>query len=268
MSSVVPSDSDTSNDLTGLEDVEASDLVMPRLTIDHDTGEFVDSLSGERYETVSGIVLGLTKQRVLWPPEMGDTNDPPLCRSYDFQSGHPGEQFPWEAAGFDPNDTDDETLPCTACALKEWGSHPNRDIQWCAEQHVYPIVMDGGPVLFTVQRSGIKSSRSYLSSFARNRTPLYTAQTTLKLSGNRRGKVSYYVPMFTKGEASDHERWPEYASMYRSIRAFLQTPRTPDGEGPATSSRTSTSSSSTSVDETPSADGGDRGLADDDDLPF
>ncbi len=281
--SVVPSSTNTpafdDDDLTGLEDVEATDLALPRLSIDHDDGQFVDSLSGERHDQITGVILGLVKQRVLWPPEMGEENAPPLCRSYDFHHGRPGEKFPWQASGFDSDEFDgqdatDTVLPCAACRLKEWGSHPQRDTPWCAEQHVYPIVMESGPALLTVQRSGMKSSRAYLSSFARTKTPLYTALTTLKLSGNRRGKVNYYVPTFAKTGPSNQDDWPEYASTYRSIRDFLQTPRTRDDDPTsATSSPGSPTSSPKASTESP---GGDpptpsapaEGLGDDDDLPF
>lgn len=265
-------------DLTGLEDVETTDLVMPRLSIDHDTGEIVDSLSGERHEKLTVVPLGLVKQRVLWPPEMGEENAPPLCRSYDFHEGRPGERFPWRDSGFDPNefngqDANDVVLPCAACPLKEWGSHPNRDIQWCAEQHVYPLMVPSGdsfaPALFTVQRSGIKSSRAYLSSFARAKTPLYTAFMNLSLTGNRRGKVSYYVPKFAKGQPTDTDDWAEYAHTYRSIRDFLQTPRTRDDEGTSSSvSPGSSSNSTTSSSKPPPSTGATDNLGDDDELPF
>lgn len=223
-----------SDDMSGLEDFDQSDMVMPTVKIDHPTGSFVDGLSNQTYKELDCVVLGLVKQRVLWHPDVDDSKDPPLCRSLDFQIGRPRvEVFPWEPSGFASAVGAPEegmTLPCASCQLKDWGTHPKQDVPWCSEQHTYVVLMrtedgDDVPGVVTFQRSGIKPSKTYLTSFARSKTPIFTVRTHIKLEMNKRGTVTYSVPKFTRGAATDQSEWAGYSENYRSIREFLQTPR-------------------------------------------
>lgn len=260
----------------GLEDFDQNDLVMPMLRIKHDDGVIEDNLSGQTYEKMSVIMLGLIKQRVLWDAEVKEDSHP-LCKSYDFTVGHPDvKEFPWKESGFTRIEDENATLPCADCQLKEWGSHPQREAPWCSEQHTFALLMPVGddgwsPALFTVQRSAIKASKTYLTSFARAKKPLYTVTTNLSLEVRKRGTVTFAVPRFVQGEATDQADWPDYASQYRFIREFVQTPRSRDEEGepsegapPAGSAAAPAAAASTAA---PAASGGSAPV-DDDDLPF
>lgn len=248
---------------TGLEDFETTDMVMPRLSIDHGEAVFVDNLTGERHEKMHVVMLGLIKQRILWDDEVKE-GDKPLCKSFDFRNGHPNEAtFPWSAAGFDKDDAGDGTLPCDACALKEWGSHPKRDTPWCSEQHTFPLLQDIGdsnfaaPAILSFQRSAIKASKSYLTGFARSKTPLYTVVTEISLNAQKRGSVNYATPSFARVGPTESDAWAEYAQHYRTIREFITTPppAEDDADTPAASAGTSDNKSA-------AAD------TDEDDLPF
>lgn len=225
-SSSVPATPD--GGVLGLEDVAASDLVMPTLRIDHREGVYVNQLTDEKFAELDVILLGLVKQRVLWSAEIADAGlkERPLCRSYNFSEGHPqAEKFPWEASGF----TEQEgTLPCASCKLKEWGTHPTRGAPWCSEQHTFGMLLeDNGefsPILFSVQRSGIKESRTYVSAFHNAHTPMFTVRTKMTLESRKKGSNPYSVPHFSRGAATEESDYPNFANMYRSIREFLQTP--------------------------------------------
>ena len=230
----------------GLEDFDTStDAVMPRLTINHPEAKFVDNLSGQEFDSLEVILLGLVKGRILWDSEV-EEGDTPLCKSLNFNEGRPDEdRFPWKQSGFDKNalvvpaGTSELLLPCSACGLKEWGSAPNGKTPWCSEQHTFPLLMkvgDGGwaPALFTTQRTGIKPSKTYLTSFARTKTPLYTVTTKLSLQAQKRGTVNYAVPIFVQGEPTEQSEWPYYAQQYRQIRDFLHTPPVRDEDAEAT----------------------------------
>lgn len=215
----------------GLEDMDSSDLVMPRLKIDHSTGVFEDNLSGTQYDKIEVILLGLIKQRILWSPEPSGDNDKPLCKSFDFHRGIPGDGFPVKASGFDANEAESGELPCADCKLKDWGSHPNRDTPWCSEQYTFALLLPmsdddptGAPALLSVQRSAIKPSKQYLTAFARSKNPLYTVHTEISLDQRRRGSVDYAVPKFIRRGATDESLWPEFAHQYRMIRDFVSTP--------------------------------------------
>lgn len=215
---------------TGLEDFDnATDAVMPRLSIVGPEAVFKDNLSGQKHERLTVILLGLVKGRILWDDDV-EEGEQPLCKSLDFHTGYPDlARFPLAESQFPAIAP---TLPCEQCNLKEWGTASNGKTPWCSEQHTYPLLMqvgdgpdDWAPALFTVQRTGIKPSRSYVTSFARTKTPLYTTTTELTLTGLKKGSVHYAVPNFVKGKPTPPEQWPYYAQTYRGIRDFLQTPR-------------------------------------------
>ena len=221
----------------GLEDFDPNDQTIPLIKLDHDTGMIVDGLSGQQFDRMELIAVGLVKQRVLWPAKMSEGDAAPLCKSYNFKIGNPDiQKFPWKASGF-AFDAERTQLPCDDCKLKDWGTHPSREIPWCSEQHTYAVLQNlrddvWAPALFTFQRSAIKPSNAYLTSFIRAKEPLYVCTTIITLDNRKRGNVDFVVPQFARGTATDREQWPFYASTYRNIREFVQTPRSStDDEG-------------------------------------
>jgi len=244
--SLVPSGPSTQPE--GLEDFAPSDRVVPTLRINHKESVVEDSLSGAKYSELTVVLLGLIKQRVLWPPDMGEEKEQPLCRSYNFTEGHPSppeekslvERFPWEAAGYGepPAGWEGIVLPCGSCKLKDWGTHPRREAPWCSEQHTFAMLLptDEGaliPVLFQIQRSALKPSKNYLSSFANAGQPLFTVFTKITLEARKRGSNDYSVPKFVRGQATPPDLHAGFSQTYRSIREYVQTPRAFSGEGAA-----------------------------------
>lgn len=164
-SAVVPYDEDFGN--LGLEDVEASDLVLPRINIDHDKGVFVNSLTKQEFPALTAVFLGLVKQRVMWPEKLED-GDKPRCKSPDFIHGFPrisdtvpySKKFPFEESNFNeanaqPVDLDPSAehpggwssngypvLPCGSCKFASWTKdRDNKSVPPpCSEQHTYPIL--------------------------------------------------------------------------------------------------------------------------------
>lgn len=227
---------------TGLEDMQASDAVIPRLTIAHKEGKFEDNLSGEQFGVVNLVILGLVKQRVLWSPTVDD-GDAPMCKSTDNITGFPNDdapkdkRFPWAKSGFDKNDYPEDSdglrnLPCSGCQLKEWGTHPNGKSPWCTEQWTLPVMYDGqdydgnfsgvySPAIFTLQRSGVKAIRAYLTNFQRTGQPAFVNIAQCKLEVNTRGDVTYSTPKFSRVGATDQGEWPSYATQFMQIREYL-----------------------------------------------
>lgn len=224
---------DDSGLMVGFEDFDSSDMVIPRMRLDHTEGVLVDTLSGETYTELELLLLGLVKQRILWPAEVTEEKSGPLCKSLNFSQGLPDHpKFPWAAAGFKPADyTEGTPLPCAGCQLKDWGSNPKNDTSWCAEQYTFALMVpssnaDGwSPALLTLQRSGLKSARAYMSAFARAGKPLFSSTTKLSLIPLKRGSVKYVVPQFVKGAPVPEDQWIEFADQARRIRTFVQTPR-------------------------------------------
>lgn len=240
-----PEDFDMDN--IGLEDIGPGDVSIPRLQIIHPEGKFKNSLSGEIYDSgLEVILLGLVKQRIMWDEDVQD-NDKPQCKSPDFNNGFPNVKedaperlkFPWGQSNFDFNDFPPErglnglpTLPCANCIFKDWNKGGWKQPP-CSEQHTFPILYssDGWetsqPALYTVQKTGIKPSRQYISSFAHSRTPMFTVFTRLGLTLQKRGTVTFSVPVFSRGGETDRNQWQEYANQTRAIREFVRQPPRP-----------------------------------------
>lgn len=247
--------------VVGLEGVDASDVILPRLSIVHAEGQFEENLAKVRFSELDCILLGLVKQRVFWHSQTDD-GDKPLCKSPDHTTGFPNlsedipakKRFPWDRSNFDPADfppgpNGQVALPCASCIFKEW-DQGDWDAPPCAEQHTYPLLYNATPeedfptwqpAILTFQKTGIKPSRAYLSGFVQQRKPLFTARTRIKLNVLKRGTVDYSVPEFSKSGATDDSMWPEYGEQYLQIAAFLrQPPRTDEEEVPATADNTNT----------------------------
>lgn len=253
----------------GLEDVDASDLSMPRININHDEARFVNSLTKMEYPSLTVIMLGLIKQRVMWPEKL-ETGDKPRCKSPDNVHGFPRigdsipntKKFPWGASNFEisqaqpvevpPSDEYPEgwksngypVLPCQSCRFAKWGRDEDgkNTPPPCSEQHTYPLLYMAGdaddpewtPAIFTVQRSAISNSRKFINGFAQARKPMFTQYTGLTLTMESRGTNEFAVPQFRLMGPSDRNSWGEYANSLRTVRTFLrQAPRAQEDDAPA-----------------------------------
>jgi len=240
-------------EIVGLEDVEATDLVIPRLRINHQEGIFEDPLTNTNYEDLNCVILGLVKQRIMWDDEVGE-GDKPLCKSPDHDHGFPqlsedlpkDKRFPWARSNFsadsfspDPELNGHIALPCSQCIFQLWDQGDWKQPP-CSEQHTYIIMFDPSgenddsglsPALITFQRTGIKPSRKYLSSFKQANQPMFVVRSTLSLQKLSRGSVTYSVPVFTRGDKTDSEMWGGFAQTVKGIRDFIrQPPRSADDE--------------------------------------
>lgn len=243
--------------VTGLEDFDESDLRLPRLSINHDEGGYIDSLNPENVmPEIQVIPLGLVKQRIMWPALMvDDDNSNPMCKSVDHKIGYPNttsteplELFPWDAAGWNPNQFPRDEhgriqLPCDSCRLKDWKSHPDGKKTWCSEQHaivlLYAPVEDGVTLqqepsmlaLFTAQRSSINASKAFFAGMFRQQKPAFAFKARWTLRKEQRGKNTYFTPLMTIVGKTEEARWPEYSAPYVEVRQFItQPPRVRDDQ--------------------------------------
>lgn len=231
----------------GMEDIGVGDLVIPRLRIVHAEGVFEDNLTKQKFSKLQVILLGLVKQRIMWDDDVQE-GDRPQCKSPDGDLGFPqmrkdipaAKQFPWQASNFNEPDFPPNpeynnliALPCESCVFSKWVKNPRtgkNDPPPCSEQHTFPLKYsaDEGETwttaIVTFQRTGIKPSKSYISSFVQSSMPMFTAVTELSLSIQTRGSVTFSVPVLKRMGATDRGEWRNYADTYRQIRSFLRTP--------------------------------------------
>lgn len=240
----------SSDDMSGLglEDASDTDIVIPRLNILHNKGLFQNNLTKAEWPALNVIMLGLVKQRIMWHTKVED-GDKPQCKSPNFLQGFPNsneetkkeKRFPWAESNFNSEDFPSTqgvngltTLPCESCVFTQWGA--DRSPPKCSEQHTYPLLYSDPAdpenwmaAILTVQRTGIKPSRSYLSAFVQANKPMFTVYTQIGLTQASRGTVEYSVPTFKTVGPSDQNRWMEYANRFRTIRDFVKSaPRNRD----------------------------------------
>lgn len=250
------------DDSIGLEDLDASDVSLPRLSIVHADGVFKSNLSGETFSYLDTILLGMVRQRIMWHPVV-DEGDRPMCRSTDFIHGFPNssdrqpadKRFPWAESVFTPDmalpvieppseknpegfdSNGHPVLNCASCNFKEWGRSPSGKgtPPACSEQFTFPLLYtpDSGvswlAAILTLQRTGVKPAKAYMSSFVQSKTPLFSVMTRLQLTQQSRGSVRYSVPSFQRLGASERSQWGEYATQMRAIRSWVrQAPRNDD----------------------------------------
>lgn len=226
---------------TGLDDFGVTDAVIPRVTIVHDDGTFKDNLSGQEYEELEVIFLGLIKQRVLWHPVPAEEgSDNPMCKSQDFHFGFPNvddnpqeKLFPWSESGYDEEDFAGEEqikIACDNCLLKDWGSHPDGKKPYCSEQWTMPMLYNSTPdleeptwtpAIITFQKTSLKPLKTYLTSFARSKQPVFTKIARIGLDARKRGKTIYQIANFKAVGNTEQENWIEYGEGYREFREFL-----------------------------------------------
>jgi hypothetical protein len=239
----------------GLEDFDIGTISLPPVRINGPAGTWVDTLTGDEWPEIEVILLGLVKQRVLWPPEMGSEPRPPLCRSLEAKTGTPTletgpDGFPWKAAKLNRNTfvvrTEDPEsgeqvenlaipVPCSECHLKVWGTNPKgTGAPWCTEQMVFPLMLkretDEGGELWTpgslaLARSGVKPANQYCMGYTVRQSPMFVDRTKLTLKQLTRGTVNYSVPVFTKLGPTERDMRDFYKDKYFELRAWLQTPR-------------------------------------------
>jgi hypothetical protein len=219
----------SADSIPGLESVDANDVALALIKIDHDAGRFVDSLTGEEYPEIDGVLLGLLKQRVMWADDLENSTGP-LCKSRDAITGVPREEFPWDhfkaKGGAEP--TGSETIACDSCPLAQWGSHPSKNSPWCALQYTFPVAIGDSETvtgLLTFQRSAVSATKGYIGGFIRDRKPLFTHRTKITLEQARKGNSKKYcVPKFVRGDSvNDIEALRSWSLQFSNIQRVVQS---------------------------------------------
>jgi len=231
MTEIVPLDDES---VVGLEDMDDEPVAPQRLKIVHANKNFEIPDTGIATDAFTAVILGMVRQRVLWPPEIGNGPSKPMCRSRDGKTGYPDpESFPLKASGLQGLVLEQGvTAGCKGCSLKEWGSHPTQDKPWCTEQFVLPMLADlmgNGrvmPVFLTAERGSILAAKKYIVPFQQSRTPMFTVFTEISLQHDKRGSVQFSKPVFKRAKDTPPESHAEFAAAFLQMRDYLQAVRT------------------------------------------
>lgn len=221
----------------GLDDMTQADLSIPRLQIINKKGLFKESLTNTEQPSLNVIILGLVKQRTLWPTKIGDTPAKPMCRSNDFNHGFPNvdqpmHPFPWQASGLTQEHvvpTSDNTLMfnCSDCKLKEWGSRPDSEAPWCNEVWSLALLIDPYqtgqylPSILSLSKTNLAPARRYLAGFKAAGQAAFTAVTNISLQLLKKGDNDYSNIIFQRVQPTDSGHWNEWGEAYIEMREFL-----------------------------------------------
>jgi len=200
-------------------------LAPPRLyeimKIDHSAGQFWSGESNIGKE-IDVIMLGLIRQRTLWPPKDSKRSRPD-CESPDFEHGYAKiDTFPWKDTDFvEPigGGTRPHELPCDQCPLRNW---QDRTPPRCAQVWNVPVIYGAGLFVIPFSASALSDLENYMRPFRDSRTPLYTVITRIKLSRVEKKGRRYVVPHFSQTANTDTRVYPEYSSKLNQVKEVMQ----------------------------------------------
>jgi len=191
----------------GLGELEASDLIIPRLSITQPTtpeieadqvGKFCVNVTGDFQDTLRVALVKLSKSRILFPEKYKRDNDP-LCRSHDFI--------------VPANDIDGATPMCDTCALLpgERSKHACEYANWAAgntppkcQETWNLLVVDIDtymPMWFSVKSTALKPLRKIISAVSMisqaKRKPMWGMEFTMNLDKVTNDSGTFYLPSFS-----------------------------------------------------------------------
>jgi len=205
---------------SGTENLDRSDLVIPRLRLvqaqsmfSDDVGSLYNSLTGIAKQEVKAVILKVGKARVRWPDDF-QRDQLPECASNDGIV--PRDDF---AGVFSER--------CCTCAEALWlDDQPPR----CALSYVYLLAdrENDLPAMLSVSRSSLKAARqmnTLIRAFGVRREIIIGSQQVT----NERGK--YHVLTFRLGDPIAPDEVVKYAAMSAALGGVVLTADTGEDNG-------------------------------------
>lgn len=206
----------------GLGELDAGDLIIPRLSITQPTtpdidaaqvGKFCVNITGDYQDAMRVALIKLSKSRILFPEKYKRDNDP-LCRSHDFK-------FPAnDIVGSEPMAKTCQLIPGDkkkhVCEYANWGS--DGSAPRCQETWNLLIVdLDSYLVMwFSLKSTALKPLRKIVSAISMISTakglPMWGMGFDMKISMETNDSGKFYVPVF-----SDVKELPKH-QYYREFR--------------------------------------------------
>lgn len=200
---------------TGLEEMDAGDLIIPRLTITQPTtpdiaaenqGKFCVNITGDFQDEMTAAMIKLSKSRILFPEKYKRDNEP-LCRSHDFKT--PANDIP----GAQPMCDTCELLPLAPgekkakhkCAYANWTEdEKGKPVPPRCQEVWNSLIVDINlymPMWFSLKSTALKPFRKIVSAIsmitkAKNK-PMWSMKFDMKLTKTTNDSGTFYVPDFS-----------------------------------------------------------------------
>ena len=196
---------------TGLEELDAGDLIIPRLTItqpstpDIDTanqGKFCINITGDFHDNMRVAMIKLSKSRILFPEKYKRDNEP-LCRSHDFKvpaNDIPGATPMCDTCGLLPLAPGEKNAK-HKCAYANWGA--DNEPPRCQEVWNSLIVdlESYMPMWFSLKSTALKPFRKIVSAISMisqaKKIPMWGMGFNMTLEKTVNDSGTFYVPAFS-----------------------------------------------------------------------
>jgi hypothetical protein len=192
----------------GLGELDAGDLIIPRLSITQPTtpdidaaqvGKFCINVSGDFHDKMRVAAIKLTKSRILFPEKYKRDNDP-LCRSHNFTT--PADDIPTSAPMCDTCQLIPGDKKKHFCEYANWGVNAKGKPEPPKCQETWNLlIVDINtylPCWFSVKSTSLKPVRKIMSSVSMicqaKRLGMWTLGFDIELEKVTNDSGTFYVP--------------------------------------------------------------------------
>lgn len=196
--------------LDGLEDIDQSDLMLPRVRViqptsklDGPAGSFHNSLSGESKPQIHAVLLRVTKSRVCWDPS--DLAAPPLCASDDARTPRAANLGTYSA-------------DCASCPMAQWGK--DGEPPQCRLTYNFlaaDLDDEGTPFILSLAGASVKNARKIVSVFVLKRKKLFSRPVKIESVEVKNDRGRYFEVVLSLNGGGDFD-WRPYQDMYLGLK--------------------------------------------------
>ena len=201
--------------MAGLEEVDRSDLILPRVRVIQPTsklegnpGQLHYNLTGEAVDAIHAVLLKMTKSRVCWDKD--NLGADPLCASDDAKT--PRSQY-----------ADIYSDACASCPMAQWGveSDPSTPPACRLVFNFLAADLDHDDAIFVIGlgATSVKHAKKILSVFTLKRKPLFSQPVMVQAVKAESDKGKWYEVVITPNGGSRQFDWRPYAAMYQAYQA-------------------------------------------------
>lgn len=200
---------------TGLEAMDAGDLIIPRLTITQPTtpdipaeqqGKFCINITGDFHEKMTVAMIKLSKSRILFPEKYKRDNEP-LCRSHDFivpANDIPGATPMCDSCGLLPLVTGEKKAK-HKCPYANWtGDEKGNQVPPRCQEVWNSLVVDLEsymPMWFSLKSTALKPFRKIVSAISMisqaKKIAMWGLQFDMAIDKTTNDSGTFYVPNFS-----------------------------------------------------------------------
>lgn len=213
-------------DVAGADTLDRSDIVLPRVRVrqptskfgaPQDAGKFHNNLTEQFSDTLTAVILRVSKGRVMWPTDFSGDNEP-LCASDNAI-------MPRLEGGL----ADPLPGPCATCPMALWGD--DHEPPRCSLVYTYlcaDCAEDDMPFLISAMRTSVKAAKklnSLIKMFGIRKS--MTIKTAL-VTGDQ---GQWYELLFQVAATLSAEAIQRYASIARAMAEVEMTVDTENTAG-------------------------------------